>query len=160
MQKNKNIVVEIVDEEKESVDPQVENAIADAVIAALHHHKLSTGEVSVALVPAEDIRSLNAEYRGKDAITDVLSFPQYNSMEEILSEAYPYYGDVVICIERAKEQAREFGHSFERELAYLTVHSVLHLLGYDHEEEIDQKDMRRVEKEVMKVLGIFKSERE
>lgn len=158
MQKNENIVVEIIDEENAIVESKVERFITEAVVATLHHHKLRAGEVSVVLVPAVHIRSLNAEYRGKDAVTDVLSFPQYESMEEIVSEDYPYYGDVVICIERAEEQAKEYGHSFERELAYLTVHSVLHLLGYDHEEEKERMDMRTVEKEVMKALGIYKTE--
>ncbi|MBR6503352.1 MAG: rRNA maturation RNase YbeY, partial [Firmicutes bacterium] len=92
-------------------------------------------EVSLSFVTPEEIRQINRDYREKDAVTDVLSFPQYNSREEILQEPYVCLGDVIICPGRAREQAEEYGHSYTREMVYLMVHSMLHLLGYDHMEE-------------------------
>ena len=110
-------------------------------------------EVSFSVVDEGEIQDLNRDYRGVDAVTDVLSFPLF-SREELEDGAI--LGDIVICSQRAREQAKDFGHSYEREIVYLSVHSLLHLLGYDHEEEKDKAEMRALEKEVMKRLGIFK----
>ena len=109
-------------------------------------------EVAVAIVTEEKIRALNAKYRNVDSVTDVLSFPDGTADPEtgVIS-----LGDVVICAKRAYEQAQDFGHSFERELAYLTSHSVLHLLGYDHvDSEEDDRIMRRKQNEVMEKMGL------
>lgn len=111
-------------------------------------------EISVTFVEGEEIRHLNREYRDTDKVTDVLSFPQFDDLKEIPEIGEICLGDVVICKERALEQAEEFGHSFEREIIYLFTHSVLHLLGYDHMEEEEQKEMRRREEEVMEYLGL------
>ena len=110
-------------------------------------------EVSFSVVDEGEIQDLNRDYRGVDAVTDVLSFPLF-SREELEDGAI--LGDIVICSQRAREQAKDFRHSYEREIVYLSVHSLLHLLGYDHEEEEDKAEMRTLEKEVMKRLGIFK----
>lgn len=118
-------------------------------------------EISVLLVDNETIRTLNRDYRDKDAATDVLSFP----MEEDLSdETAPQIiggptermlGDLVISVERAVEQAAEYGHAVERELAFLTVHGLLHLLGYDHERGPDaEAEMQAEEKRILSILGI------
>jgi len=114
--------------------------------------------VSVSFVSLDEIHKLNKQYRNVDRPTDVLSFPEYEPEEiECLSE-YELdelaLGDVVICEDKAHEQAKEFGHSYERELIYLFVHSIYHLLGYDHEEEEDKKAMREKEESVMRFLGI------
>lgn len=106
-------------------------------------------EVSLSYVDKEEIQELNRDYRGVDSVTDVLSFPVYEG--EILG---PILGDIVLCPERARDQAEEFGHSFERELVYLSVHSMFHLLGYDHMEEEDKKIMRAKEERVMEKLGV------
>lgn len=115
-------------------------------------------EVSVSFVTPEEIKSLNSEYRGVDSVTDVLSFPQFESVDELIQEeenmGVVELGDVVINMDRAKSQAEEFGHSLEREVIYLFVHSILHLLGYDHMEEDEKKVMRAREEEVMNELGI------
>ena len=122
--------------------------------------------LSVTIVSKDEIRELNSEYRGIDRDTDVLSFPQFDGdladfMEE--SEALAEQtgeaeevaiGDVVICEEKAQEQAEEYGHSFERESVYLFVHSVLHLIGFDHLEEEERKEMRAEEERVMGLLGL------
>lgn len=111
-----------------------------------------TCEVSVAVVDEAKIRALNATYRQVDAVTDVLSFPDGSTD---LDTGVVLLGDVVLCARRAKEQADQFGHSFERELGYLTCHSVLHLLGYDHvDSEADERIMRNKQTEVMRRMGL------
>lgn len=109
--------------------------------------------ISVSFVSPEEIRSLNLEYRGVDKETDVLSFPQFESKDDIIGEIIEL-GDVVISKEQAIKQAKEFGHSFDRELIYLFVHSVLHLLGYDHMSGEEKKSMRKREEEVMSYLNL------
>ena len=111
------------------------------------------------------IRSLNASLRGVDMVTDVLSFPTVEHVElPLIKGNYPldvdpdsgkvYLGSIVICRARAAEQAAEYGHSLRRELAYLTVHGVLHLLSFDHIEESDRTEMRAAEERILAVLGI------
>ena len=111
-------------------------------------------EISVTFVEAEEIRELNRDYRDNDKVTDVLSFPQFDDLNDIPDFGEICLGDVVICKDRAEEQAEEFGHSFEREIIYLFTHSILHLLGYDHMEEEEKREMREREEEVMTHLGI------
>lgn len=111
-------------------------------------------EISVTFVSTEEIHELNRVYRNNDSVTDVLSFPQYGSVEEINKNMFVSLGDVVICPEQALLQADEFGHSAERELVYLFVHSVLHLLGYDHAEDEDKRKMRTQEEKIMSRLGL------
>lgn len=113
-------------------------------------------EVSLSLVDDERIHELNREYRGVDRPTDVLSFalqeetddePDFEFEDSLL-------GDIVISVPRAREQALEYGHSFERELVYLAVHGTLHLLGYNHEEDAEKQEMRAKEEEVMTAIGL------
>ncbi|WP_055079145.1 rRNA maturation RNase YbeY [Lagierella massiliensis] len=113
-------------------------------------------EISVSFVNDEEIKQLNRDYRDKDNVTDVLSFP--TEMNYHIEGIPVILGDVVICLKRAKEQSEEFGHSFERELVYLFVHSMFHLLGYDHIDEDDKVLMRKKEKEALKRIGIFRNE--
>ena len=102
---------------------------------------------------SDEIHSLNLSFRGVDRETDVLSFPQMQTDPR----GVDILGDIVLCLDVAEAQAEEFGHGIERELAYLSVHSFLHLMGYDHIEEADKTEMRAMEKEIMKTLGIFKN---
>ena len=113
-------------------------------------------EVSLSIVDKDTIHKLNKDYRNVDRETDVLSFPM--DEEAFDNEGSPIFllGDIVICLDVARNQAAEFGHSLEREMMYLICHSTLHLLGYDHIEEDDKAKMRAKEKEVMKNLGVFK----
>ncbi|MBL7575186.1 probable rRNA maturation factor [Peptoniphilus asaccharolyticus DSM 20463] len=108
--------------------------------------------VSISFVTAEEIQTLNRDFRGVNKITDVLSFP----LEDEFDIHPIMLGDVVINTKRVLEQAEEFGHSNEREIAYLTVHSVLHLLGYDHMEDDEKKEMREIEEAVMQKLGTLR----
>lgn len=107
--------------------------------------------VSVSFVDDEEIRILNRDYRNVDRTTDVLSFPMDEEYDDKI-----ILGDIVINMDKVLSQAEEFGHSKERELSYLTVHSTLHLCGYDHIEEEDKKIMRAKEDEIMDKLGIYR----
>ena len=111
-------------------------------------------EVSLSIVSPEEIKFLNKEYRGNDSVTDVLSFPQYYDLSDIENEEEICLGDVVINDEAVRSQAEEYGHSYERELIYLFVHSILHLLGYDHMEAEDKEEMRSFEEKVMSKLRL------
>ncbi len=113
-------------------------------------------EISVTFVSTEEIHELNRVYCGKDNVTDVLSFPQYDSLKEMRNERVLCLGDVVICSEQALLQADEFGHSSERELVYLFVHSVFHLLGYDHIDENEKSEMRTQEEKIMSQIGLLR----
>lgn len=117
-------------------------------------------EVSVVFADDAYIHELNREYRGKDCSTDVLSFA-LNEGEEpdvIGGPEETLLGDIVISLDTAARQAEEFGHSLERELAYLTVHGMLHLLGFDHEAEDDKAVMRQKEEQVLSLLGYTRQE--
>ena len=112
--------------------------------------------VNIILTNPENIRKLNKEYRNINKETDVLSFPMFEKkeLENFKSNCQEVLGDIVISIERVKEQALEYGHSFERELSYMVVHGFYHLMGYDHMEEEDKKEMRAKEEIVLKALKI------
>lgn len=149
------------------VDKKLEELIYNAIIETLDFEGFNRDvEISITIVDNEQIKGINHEYRGKDIETDVLSFPMlefdenhtiipvyqegdYNYDEDLL-----VLGDIVLSLEKAKEQAQEYGHSFEREVGFLIVHSVLHLLGYDHEEEIKAKEMREKEEQVLEKLNL------
>lgn len=117
------------------------------------------GEVSLVLTDNEEIKLLNKEYRNIDSATDVLSFPIYDVEElELLknkeSEEEILLGDIVISMEKVTEQSEEYGHSFQRELMYLFVHGMLHLLGHDHLEEDEKKEMRSREEEILEKFAL------
>lgn len=136
------------------INAETFNDIEKSIKTALNY--LGYGEnyeISISIVDEEEIKSLNLEYRGKDSVTDVLSFPLF---EKNQIPKGGMLGDIVICEQRVLEQADELGHSYQRELVYLTIHSLLHLLGYDHESLDEKVEMRTKEKEIMKLLGIFK----
>ncbi len=116
-------------------------------------------EVSVTFTDNAQIREMNRKFRGIDRATDVLSFPLFDyegeSEEPPVDELMGMLGDVVLSLEQAALQAEEYGHSFEREVAFLCVHSMLHLLGYDHETgEEDEMDMRHRQREIMDRMGL------
>ena len=114
-------------------------------------------EVCVSFVDTEEIRELNAKYRNHDEVTDVLSFPLGIDGQYDVNPATgaKQLGDIVLCMPVAVDQAKKYGHSFQREVGYLTAHSMLHLLGYDHEQGgIEAVRMREKEEEVMSLLGL------
>lgn len=112
--------------------------------------------LSVILTNPNNIKETNKTYRNIDKETDVLSFPMFEKDEipNITGEIPEALGDIMISIERVKEQATEYGHSFERELSYMVVHGFYHLMGYDHMEEDDKKIMREKEENVLSLLDI------
>lgn len=112
-------------------------------------------EISISIVDDEEIQELNRDYRGVDKVTDVLSFPLEMSFES----QYIMLGDIIINFNQLERQAEDLGHSNERELMYLTCHSILHLLGYDHIDDVDKEKMREREKYIMSSLGIYKDEK-
>lgn len=109
-------------------------------------------EISLSLVDNKEIRELNKHYRGKDSITDVLSFPMVGDDTPMIGEKI--LGDIVISVEKALEQSEEYGHSFLREMAFLTVHSMLHLMGYDHIDEEGEKEMQMKQEAILEKLEI------
>ena len=126
--------------------------ICRAVEAALASEHAS-GDVCVLVTDAEEIQRLNASYRNIDRVTDVLTFPAWEG-DKIASPPDGYLGDIAICLERALEQAEEYGHSPERELAFLAVHGALHLLGYDHMNPEDEREMFRRQNEILNAMGM------
>ena len=116
--------------------------------------------MTITFTTPEEIRKLNRQYRNIDKETDVLSFPMFEKDEldeKIKRGDFPYedvLGDVIISIEKVREQAEEYGHSFERELSYMLVHGFYHLMGYDHIEEEDKKIMRPKEEKILNELKI------
>ena len=137
--------------------PSLRALVKRAVAKALEYEEFGRiAEVSVTAVDEEEIPRLNAEWRDKNAVTDVLSFPALDDSDEIVAfdDEAIVLGDIVLCMKRCREQAEEFGHSMERETAYLTVHSTLHLLGYDHIEEAEEKEMVKKQGEITALLGL------
>lgn len=119
-------------------------------------------ELGVTVVDDSEILELNREYREKDSVTDVLSFPQFEGHDDLLEdllddESETLIGDVVICYEQAGRQAEEYGTGLTREMLYLFVHSVMHLFGYDHMNEEEKAVMRAREEEVLSAIGVSRN---
>ncbi len=142
------------DQKKAALTPALRALVKKAVKAALEYEKVDFDtEVSVTFTDNEKIKELNSLHRGIDRPTDVLSFPLIDWDEP--SDDTSALGDIVISLEMAETQAREYCHSMERETAFLTVHSVLHLLGYDHEiSEEDEREMFEKQEEILKIMGL------
>ena len=129
--------------------------IRRAILATLEYEGVKGGcEVSVTFTDNEQIKELNSQYRGKNTATDVLSFPMFDNLADApMVEGVPL-GDIVISLERAAVQGYHLYHSLYHEVAFLTVHSTLHLLGYDHEtSQEDEDEMFRKQKEIMEIIG-------
>ncbi len=135
------------------VDYDLKLAVRRAILATLIHEEFEyPAEVSLTFASAEYIHSLNKQFRGVDRPTDVLSFPLYEDgdFDPVECSMGAALGDIVISVPRAKEQAEEVGNSFIREVAFLAVHSTLHLLGYDHERSEDEDKLQcKIQKEIM-----------
>lgn len=157
-------------QEKIEVDEKLVDLLKNVIEFALKEEEVDVEcEVSLLFVDNDEIREINNETRGIDRATDVLSFPMLDyENKKVFKEMYKNYefsqsdcdgeelvlGDVVLSLEKALEQSKEFNHSFEREASYLVVHSILHLLGYDHMEEDDKVIMRKREEEILNKLNI------
>lgn len=143
-----------IDENSEEFQELVSNVLQKAA----EMEKTGPAEVSVTIVTKERIQEINSEYRQKDAVTDVISFAMEEMGEDeteiIGGEETRFLGDIIICLDVAKEQAEEYGHSIEREMGFLAVHGFLHLLGYDHMNEADEKAMFGRQEEILEQYGL------
>ena len=150
-------------QEKMAVTPAMEEIVRKVLGKAAELYGLNEGvEVGVTFLDDAAIQELNRDYRGKDRPTDVLSFALNEGEEPEIVDApeEELLWDILISLETTARQAEEYGHTLERELAYLTVHGMLHLLGYDHEEPADQAEMRLEEEAVLASLGIVRGQEE
>ena len=149
-------------DEGQAVSDEIRRKMEQAAVYAVQLENLDEQrcELSGTFVDLDEIHELNKIHRGVDSPTDVLSFPQFEDVcEEAPEEGEICLGDVVICRDKAAQQAEEFGHSFEREILYLFVHSVLHLLGYDHMEDDEKRVMRTREEKIMEHIDVLREER-
>ena len=135
-------------EENEECLKIVKEVLDKCFESELKNRKLA---VNIILTNPKNIQELNKQYRNIDKPTDVLSFPMFEKeeLDNLNNENYYILGDIVISVEKVKEQAIEYEHSFERELSYMVVHGFCHLLGYDHIKEDDKKIMRKKEEEIL-----------
>jgi len=127
-----------------------EHLLEKAVYTTFFEEKVKKiKEVSLALVPSDTIKELNLKYTGRDSLTDVLAFP----LEDTVGPAKRILGEIIICLDVAKAQADERGHTLQEELALLTIHGTLHLLGYTDKEDEDRRVMEDKERKILKLLG-------
>ena len=139
-------------------DEKWEKIVQKAVRTSLDHEEFeSECEISISIVTNNEIQKLNKEFRNIDKETDVLSFPQLTFEEGEIADINEndeiILGDIVISIDKAKQQSEEYGHTLQREIAFLTVHSMLHLMGYDHMKEQEEKEMIEKQKEILQKAG-------
>ena len=143
-------MIEVLSESVE-LSEAARTSIERAATAALAYEGRS-GDLTILVDTPEHIQTLNRDFRHVDRVTDVLTFPAWEG--ELSLSADGYLGDIMICLERAEEQAKDYGHSLERELSFLAVHGVLHLLGYDHMTEADETVMRGKQTAILNGLGV------
>ena len=146
---NIEITYDITDIE-EFMDEEKINEFVDMILEHEKTENIENTYVSFLVTTNEVIQNINKEYRGKDSATDVISFA-YNETENV--GPFDILGDIIISEEKVREQAKEYGHSVEREFYYVLCHGMLHLLGYDHIEEEDKKVMREKEEQLLKEIG-------
>lgn len=141
------------------------NLIYEVLTEAFHEEKLDKLNVylNIILTNPTTIQETNKKYRGVDRATDVLSFPMFEreEVQRMVAEGQPFpgaeaLGDIMISIPKVEEQAQEYGHSFERELAYMLIHGFYHIMGYDHMEAEEKKEMRAKEEKVLNKLQIVR----
>ena len=161
------------EQDKMTVEPSWEKLMEQAAEICLKNEEIPPEvQIGVTFIDNEGIREINREYREIDRATDVLSFPMieyetpadFDALEDVMDQFPEDYfnpdtgelmlGDIVISVEKVEEQAEKYGHSKERELAFLTAHSMMHLFGYDHMEEDEAKVMEAKQREVLELLGI------
>lgn len=140
-------------------DEEFFQMIEKIALLSLEYEDFDTDcEISVSLVDNNEIKDINSRFRNIDSATDVLSFPQLTFEEDEICDVNEndeiILGDIIISVERAMEQAKEYGHSLKREIAFLTAHSMLHLLGYDHMVKDEEEVMFKKQKEILNIAGI------
>jgi probable rRNA maturation factor len=152
------MIIDMIDEKELLTEEQLEMVETLLQHAAEAERVAQDAELSVTFVDNEKIKEINRVYRSKDQVTDVISFAMEEQGEGEVSivgvDMPPVLGDIIISVPRASEQAEEYGHSFTRELGFLAVHGLLHLLGYDHMTEEDEKKMFGKQKEILDAYGL------
>ncbi|EJO5347199.1 rRNA maturation RNase YbeY [Clostridium botulinum] len=157
-------------QDKININEEFQNKIKEIIDYALKEERVNIDyEISVVFIDNDNIKEINKDCRNIDKVTDVLSFPMLNYEEgKVFKDIYLDYkfdesdldegnlvlGDIALSLERAQEQSKEFGHTFLRETCYLTIHSVLHLLGYDHMKEDEKVIMRKREEDILKNFNL------
>lgn len=149
----------LIDIRTEGFPPELEAVMEQIAAESLRYERFSEEcEISISIVDDAEIQQINRQFRGIDRPTDVLSFPQLTFAEgekmERNENGEVMLGDIIISLERAKAQAEEYGHSLKREIAFLTAHSMLHLLGYDHMEPEEEAEMFARQKAILEIAGI------
>ena len=144
---------EIINETNEDIKELEE--IKKLINYALKYQKINNSIFNIIIVDEDKIKEINREYRNKDSITDVISFALEDDASFIKTDMR-ILGDIYICLKRAQDQAIEYEHSFLRELSFLTIHGLLHLLGYDHMKEEDEKIMFKLQEMILNGYGIKK----
>ena len=152
--------VDIIDDEN-LLEEETKNMLLELLEVAAKYENIDTNiaEMSLSFVDKEEIQEINRNYRGKDVPTDVISFALNDEVEDELDiigieDEFNSLGDVIICVDIAKEQAKEYNHSFDREIGFLAVHGFLHLLGYDHMNEEDEKEMFEKQEAILEQFGL------
>ena len=159
MKQINNLIVEWEVEAEKSLEEYIQKSFEETL---LYEGIDFSCALEALIVDEETIKEMNNEYRNIDRVTDVLSFPLYKNAEDAREDVYNeqpvLLGNMVICLRRAKEQAVEYGHSLEREICFLTVHSILHLLGYDHEQgQSEESEMFKRQSEILEKMGVTRS---
>ncbi len=149
----------LIDIRTENFPKELEKVMETIALDSLRYEGFDENcEISISIVDNAEIQQINKQFRNIDRPTDVLSFPMLTFTENEIIEKNEngeiVLGDIIISLERAEEQAKEYGHSLKREVAFLTAHSMLHLLGYDHMEPEEEKEMFTKQKEILEAAGI------
>ena len=144
---------EIINEINEEITEL--NEVEKVVEFALKYQSIDNAIFNIIIVDEETIHKLNKEYRGKDSVTDVISFALEDDDTFVKTE-YRILGDIYICLNKARTQAKEYGHSFLREISFLTIHGLLHLLGYDHMVKEEEEVMFKLQEMILNEYGIKK----
>ena len=144
---------EIINETSDKITELTE--VEKVVEFALKYQSIDNAIFNIIIVDDETIHKLNKEYRGKDSVTDVISFALEDDDTFVKTE-YRILGDIYICLNKARTQAKEYGHSFLREISFLTIHGLLHLLGYDHMVKEEEEVMFKLQEMILNEYGIKK----
>lgn len=152
--------VDIIDDNN-LIEDTTKDMLVELLKCAAKHENINTEitEMSLSFVSKEEIQEINRDYRGKDVPTDVISFALNDEIEDEvyiigLEDEFNSIGDIIICVDIAREQAQEYNHSFNREIGFLAVHGFLHLLGYDHMNEEDEKEMFDKQEAILEEFGL------
>ena len=143
--------VDIIDDNN-LIEDTTKDMLVELLKCAAKHENINTEitEMSLSFVSKEEIQEINRDYRGKDVPTDVISF----ALNDEIEDEFNSIGDIIICVDIAREQAQEYNHSFDREIGFLAVHGFLHLLGYDHMNEEDEKEMFDKQEAILEEFGL------